>query len=235
MVKKESRSKEQVTREYTVNLHKRLHKTSFKKSAPKAVKEIRKFAAKVMGTQDVRLDVRLNKAVWSKGIKNVPTRVRVVISRRRNEDEDAAVSQQYAWTQHQAWAQHQHAFSPVSCARSRRHRVQGLSWHAARPPAPELVLFSSFSTLTVVFVAHPGLWRSTQTALAVMYSYVLAAPSAPSRLPAQLLHRRASVGVRLSRMAVVLLLYLQEEMYSFVTIADDQATKGKGTVVVQDQ
>ena len=27
---------------------------------------------------------------------------------------------------------------------------------------------------------------------------------------------------------------VQEEMYSFVTIADDQATKGKGTVVVQD-
>ena len=27
---------------------------------------------------------------------------------------------------------------------------------------------------------------------------------------------------------------VQEEMYSVVTIADDQATKGKGTVVVQD-
>lgn len=92
MVKKESRSKEVVTREYTVNLHKRLHTASFKKCAPKAVKEIRKFASKVMGTNDVRLDVRLNKAVWSKGIKNVPTRLRVVISRRRNEDEDAAVS-----------------------------------------------------------------------------------------------------------------------------------------------
>jgi hypothetical protein len=26
----------------------------------------------------------------------------------------------------------------------------------------------------------------------------------------------------------------QEEMYSFVTVADDQTTKGKGTVVVND-
>ena len=26
----------------------------------------------------------------------------------------------------------------------------------------------------------------------------------------------------------------QEDMYSYVTIADDQSTKGKGTVVVQD-
>ncbi len=27
----------------------------------------------------------------------------------------------------------------------------------------------------------------------------------------------------------------QEKMYSFVTVADDQSTKGKGTVVVQDE
>ena len=27
---------------------------------------------------------------------------------------------------------------------------------------------------------------------------------------------------------------LQEEMYSFVTVAEDQTTKNKGTVVVQD-
>ena len=42
-----------------------------------------------MGVSDVRLDVRLNKFVWSQGIKNVPHRVRVKISRKRNEDEDA--------------------------------------------------------------------------------------------------------------------------------------------------
>lgn len=91
MVKKERRAKEVVTREYTVNLHKKLHSTKFKSRAPKAVKEIRKFAQKMMGTKDVRLDVSLNKAVWSKGIKNVPTRLRIVVSRRRNEDEDAKV------------------------------------------------------------------------------------------------------------------------------------------------
>lgn len=27
---------------------------------------------------------------------------------------------------------------------------------------------------------------------------------------------------------------MQEEMYSFVTVAEDQATKGKGTTIVQD-
>uniref|UniRef100_A0A3P9P272 Large ribosomal subunit protein eL31 n=1 Tax=Poecilia reticulata TaxID=8081 RepID=A0A3P9P272_POERE len=50
---------------------------------------IRKFAMKEMGTPDVRIDTRLNKAVWSKGIRNVPYRMRVRLSRKRNEDEDS--------------------------------------------------------------------------------------------------------------------------------------------------
>ncbi|XP_015433554.1 PREDICTED: 60S ribosomal protein L31 [Dufourea novaeangliae] len=80
---------EVVTREYTVNLHKRLHGVGFKKRAPRAIKEIRKFAEQQMGTPDVRIDTRLNKQLWSKGIRNVPFRVRVRLSRRRNDDEDS--------------------------------------------------------------------------------------------------------------------------------------------------
>ncbi|XP_033330339.1 large ribosomal subunit protein eL31 [Megalopta genalis] len=80
---------EVVTREYTVNLHKRLHGVGFKKRAPRAIKEIRKFAEKQMSTPDVRIDTRLNKQLWSKGIRNVPFRVRVRLSRRRNDDEDS--------------------------------------------------------------------------------------------------------------------------------------------------
>ncbi|CAG9861457.1 unnamed protein product [Phyllotreta striolata] len=80
---------EVVTREYTVNLHKRLHGISFKKRAPRAIKAIRQFAEKQMGTPDVRIDTRLNKQLWSKGIRNVPFRVRVRLSRRRNDDEDS--------------------------------------------------------------------------------------------------------------------------------------------------
>ena len=44
---------------------------------------------KEMGTPDVRIDTRLNKAVWAKGIRNVPYRIRVRLSRKRNEDEDS--------------------------------------------------------------------------------------------------------------------------------------------------
>ncbi|KAL0054086.1 hypothetical protein WJX82_003519 [Trebouxia sp. C0006] len=89
MVDKKSRVKDAVTREYTINLHKRLHKITFKKRAPKAIKEIKKFATKHMRTSDVRVDVKLNKAVWSRGIRNVPTKLRIQISRKRNDDEDA--------------------------------------------------------------------------------------------------------------------------------------------------
>ena len=90
--------------------------------------QVKKFAHKVMKTADVRVDVKLNKHIWSKGIRNVrprrdprvsgtprrrkllgfsqiseqltppvpstpqvPRRIRVQISRRRNDDEDAAV------------------------------------------------------------------------------------------------------------------------------------------------
>lgn len=81
---------EVVTREYTVNLHKRLHgvfvhpslsspspifisfslvSSAFKKRAPRAVKELKKFAEKMMKTPDVRIDSKLNKEIWSQGIK----------------------------------------------------------------------------------------------------------------------------------------------------------------------
>merc|ERR1719183_1202365 len=42
-----------------------------------------------MGTKDVRVDTKLNKAIWSGGVRNITRRVRVRMSRKRNEDEDA--------------------------------------------------------------------------------------------------------------------------------------------------
>merc|ERR1712224_520344 len=79
--KKQARVTDVVTRDYTIHLHKRLHDRSFKSKAPRAIREIRKFAKKTMGTSDVRLDVKLN--------KYVPHRVRVRLARKRNDDEDA--------------------------------------------------------------------------------------------------------------------------------------------------
>ena len=43
----------------------------FKKRAPRAIKAIKRFAEKQMRTPDVRIDTKLNKAVWSKGVRCV--------------------------------------------------------------------------------------------------------------------------------------------------------------------
>jgi large subunit ribosomal protein L31e len=70
-------------------MSKRLYGVTFKKRAPRAIREIKAFAQKAMKTTDVRIDANLNKHVWSRGVKNVMKRVRVRLARRRNEDEDA--------------------------------------------------------------------------------------------------------------------------------------------------
>merc|ERR1712004_124179 len=76
-------------RDYTLNMHKRLQGIQFKKRAPKAIKTIRKFAQKEMFTKDIRVDTELNRHVWMNGIRNVPRKIRVRVTRKRNEDEDA--------------------------------------------------------------------------------------------------------------------------------------------------
>ncbi|ETW77565.1 hypothetical protein HETIRDRAFT_65332 [Heterobasidion irregulare TC 32-1] len=78
-----------VTREYTIHMHKHVHGQSFKKRAPTAVKAIVSFAQKAMGTTDVRIDPKLNQALWAQGIKSVPHRVRIKLERKRNDEENA--------------------------------------------------------------------------------------------------------------------------------------------------
>ncbi|KAJ3328465.1 60S ribosomal protein L31 [Blyttiomyces sp. JEL0837] len=81
---------EVVTREFTIHLHKHVFGRTFKKRAPHAIKVIKSFAEKAMGTKDVRLDPTLNHAVWARGVKSVPHRIRVRLARKRNDAEDAA-------------------------------------------------------------------------------------------------------------------------------------------------
>lgn len=77
----------EVSRDYTINLHKGIHKETFKRKAPRAVTYIVNFgmyllinvclAKKNMLTEDVRIDPELNRALWENGIRNVPRRIRV--------------------------------------------------------------------------------------------------------------------------------------------------------------
>ncbi|KAI0319331.1 ribosomal protein L31e-domain-containing protein [Amylostereum chailletii] len=78
-----------VTREYTIHLHKYVHGRSFKKRAPAAVKSVVAFAQKAMGTSDIRIDPKLNQALWERGVKSVPHRIRVKLERKRNDEENA--------------------------------------------------------------------------------------------------------------------------------------------------
>ncbi|KAF7313240.1 60s ribosomal protein l31 [Mycena kentingensis (nom. inval.)] len=87
--KTRSALKDVVTREYTIHLHKLVHGRSFKKRAPWAIKSVVAFAQKAMGTTDVRVDPDLNKALWARGVKSVPHRVRVKLERKRNDEENA--------------------------------------------------------------------------------------------------------------------------------------------------
>jgi len=90
---------EPVTRDFTIHLQKYVHGVQYKKRAKTCIRTIQKFAAKAMGTKDVRIDTKLNKFVWSSGIRYVPRRVRVRLSRKRNEDEEAK-EKMYTLCQH---------------------------------------------------------------------------------------------------------------------------------------
>jgi len=51
MVKESKKQINEVSRDFTVNLQKRLHKASFKNKAPKSLKELVSFARKNMFTE----------------------------------------------------------------------------------------------------------------------------------------------------------------------------------------
>lgn len=83
----------------TINIHKLAHRTQFKHKAARAVSEVRKLVAKMMKTSDVRVDPKLNQFIWNQGVRNLPRRVRVRISRKRTEDEGKG-SEWYSLVQH---------------------------------------------------------------------------------------------------------------------------------------
>jgi large subunit ribosomal protein L31e len=84
-LRKRERKPDAVAYECTVHLRKHLKGRSFHKRAPTAVKKLREFAQKLMRTKDNRVDAKLNNHLWSRGIKAVPNRVRVRITRKVEE------------------------------------------------------------------------------------------------------------------------------------------------------
>lgn len=73
-------------REYIIPLRREILKVPRHKRTPKAVKAIKQFLAKHMRIQDrdvskIKLDDFLNKELWHRGIKNPPTKIKVLAKR----------------------------------------------------------------------------------------------------------------------------------------------------------
>ena len=84
-----------ITRKLRVNLHKQLQGVQFKKKAPRAIKVIKQLVKRNMLTKDVRIDPELNKKIWKNGVRNLPTRVEIIMERKKNEDEEEGQEQMY--------------------------------------------------------------------------------------------------------------------------------------------
>ena len=74
-----------VSVETTVRISRKMTNVTHKKRAPRACKVLRDHAKRMLGTSDNRIDSKLNKFLWSNGIKNPPHRVRVRMERKIRE------------------------------------------------------------------------------------------------------------------------------------------------------
>ncbi|WP_457555583.1 50S ribosomal protein L31e [Candidatus Pyrohabitans sp.] len=63
-------------RVYTVRFHK-IKRTPRTKRAAKAVRYLRRFIARHMKSERVRIDEGLNQALWRRGIQKIPSKLRV--------------------------------------------------------------------------------------------------------------------------------------------------------------
>lgn len=67
----------------TVNLWRLVKGCSQKRWADCAVRNLKRHIQKQFNTkEDVKIDIQLNKAIWSRGKKHLPTKVRVEITKR---------------------------------------------------------------------------------------------------------------------------------------------------------
>ncbi|KAG2386467.1 hypothetical protein C9374_002211 [Naegleria lovaniensis] len=78
----------EVSLETTFNLHRELVGKPIQRRAARAVRAIKAHARKLMNTSRVKLDPELNKYVWNQGIHNPPKKVRLVLRRMANPDNE---------------------------------------------------------------------------------------------------------------------------------------------------
>eukprot|EP00744_Colponema_vietnamica_P000314 GILI01000557.1.p1 GENE.GILI01000557.1~~GILI01000557.1.p1 ORF type:complete len:189 (-),score=88.26 GILI01000557.1:60-626(-) len=81
-LKRDGRKPDNYSIEATIHLAKYMKTRTFHKRAPIAVKKLKSIAAKLLKTKDNRVDSTLNNFLWHRGVKGVPGRVRVLITRK---------------------------------------------------------------------------------------------------------------------------------------------------------
>ncbi|KAL0617991.1 60S ribosomal protein L31, partial [Plecturocebus cupreus] len=116
---------EMVSQEYTISIHKHMHRVGFKKHAPRELKEIWKFATKEMGIPDVCIDIRLNEAAWA------------ILYRKRNEDEDSP-NTLYTLITYVPVTTFKYLQSMLECSETRSHYVAQIGLEllgSSDPPA----------------------------------------------------------------------------------------------------
>ncbi len=72
------------TRTYTIPLRKEFLKTARWRRAEKAVNTVRSFVVQHAKAEDVKVGRWLNEAIWKRGAKNPPSRVRVDVKKEEN-------------------------------------------------------------------------------------------------------------------------------------------------------
>lgn len=72
------------TRTYTIPLRKEFLKTARWRRAEKAVNTVRSFVVQHAKAEDVKVGRWLNEAIWKRGAKNPPSRVRVDVKKEDN-------------------------------------------------------------------------------------------------------------------------------------------------------
>jgi len=84
-VKSEEKKEKIKMREMIINIRKQVLKAPLQKRAKKAVRSLSDVIRRIAKNRKVKISAKLNNYIWSRGIKNPPTKIPVKIIEKENE------------------------------------------------------------------------------------------------------------------------------------------------------
>jgi large subunit ribosomal protein L31e len=73
-----------IERIYTIPLRKKCVKTQEHRRGKKAISVVKQFLTRHMKSKDVSIGMDVNETIWSKGIRNIPGKVKVKVTKDDN-------------------------------------------------------------------------------------------------------------------------------------------------------